>query len=167
MWVPSLGQENILEESMATHSSILSRPGKSHELRSLTGYRLQVGKEPDMSEVTEHKQMSIYCCFVARIILSNLRFLCSVTMTFNTLKDKIYALKDQMVHDQIVRLQCQFFMIKYQFFFSYLNFPKLKSHVVKPNRKQVKLFCYMLLSIGFLFLIKYCQLFIHVQLYYY
>ena len=33
MWVPSLGQEDLLEEGMATHSSILA--GESHEQRSL------------------------------------------------------------------------------------------------------------------------------------
>ena len=32
-WVPSMGQEDALEEEMATHSSIV--PGKSHGERSL------------------------------------------------------------------------------------------------------------------------------------
>ena len=36
MWVQSLGQEDLLEEGMATHSSILA--GKSHGQRSLAGY---------------------------------------------------------------------------------------------------------------------------------
>ena len=36
MWVPSLGQEDALEKSMATNSSILT--WKSHEHRSLAGY---------------------------------------------------------------------------------------------------------------------------------
>ena len=33
MWIPSLGQEDPLEKSMATHWS-----GKSHGQRSLVGY---------------------------------------------------------------------------------------------------------------------------------
>ena len=36
-WVPSLGQEDTLEQEMATHSSIL---GKSYGQRSLVGYSL-------------------------------------------------------------------------------------------------------------------------------
>jgi len=36
MWVQSLGQEDLLEEGMATHSSILA--GKSYGQRSLEGY---------------------------------------------------------------------------------------------------------------------------------
>ena len=35
-WVRFLGQEDPLEEEMATHSSIL--PGKFHGQRSLAGY---------------------------------------------------------------------------------------------------------------------------------
>ena len=35
--VPSLGQEDPLEEKMATHYSIFL-PGKPHEQRSLAGY---------------------------------------------------------------------------------------------------------------------------------
>ena len=36
MWVPSLGQEDPMEEGMATHSTIL--PGEPHGQRSLGGY---------------------------------------------------------------------------------------------------------------------------------
>ena len=36
--IPSLGREDLLEEEMANHSSIL--PGKPHGRRSLAGYRL-------------------------------------------------------------------------------------------------------------------------------
>ena len=36
-WVQSLGQEDALEEKVATHSNILAW-GKSHEQRSLVGY---------------------------------------------------------------------------------------------------------------------------------
>ena len=39
MWVQSLGQEDPLEEEMATHSSVLA--GKSHGQRSLAGYSLR------------------------------------------------------------------------------------------------------------------------------
>ena len=41
--VQSLGQEDPLEEGMATHFSILA--GESHAQRSLVGYRPQGGKE--------------------------------------------------------------------------------------------------------------------------
>ena len=46
--VRSLGQEDPLEEEMATHSSILA--GKSHGLRSLAGYSLWGCKVLDMTE---------------------------------------------------------------------------------------------------------------------
>ena len=36
MWVPSLGQDNPMEEGMATHSSILA--GESHGQGRLVGY---------------------------------------------------------------------------------------------------------------------------------
>ena len=36
IWVQSLGQEDLLEKDMATHSSIL--PGESRGQRSLMGY---------------------------------------------------------------------------------------------------------------------------------
>ena len=48
MQVRSLGQEDPLEEGMATHSSILA--GKSHEQRSLMGYSPWGHKESDMTE---------------------------------------------------------------------------------------------------------------------
>ena len=46
-WVQSLGQEDPLEEEMATHSSIL--PGESHGQRSLAGYSPWDRKESDMT----------------------------------------------------------------------------------------------------------------------
>ena len=46
--VRSLGQEDPLEEGMATHSM----PGESHGQRSLTGYSPQGPKESDTTEVT-------------------------------------------------------------------------------------------------------------------
>ena len=51
--VQSLGQEDSLEEGMATHSSIL--PGESHGQGSLVGYSPQGHKELDVNEATEHK----------------------------------------------------------------------------------------------------------------
>ena len=42
-WVRSLGQEDPLEEDMATHCNIL--PGESHGQRNLTGYCTRNCKE--------------------------------------------------------------------------------------------------------------------------
>ena len=53
MQVWSLGQEDPLEEGMATHSSIL--PGESHGQGSLVGYSPWGHKELDRTEATEHK----------------------------------------------------------------------------------------------------------------
>ena len=50
--VRSLGQEDPLEEEVATHSVFL--PGKSHEQRSLEGYSPWGHKEFETTEVTEH-----------------------------------------------------------------------------------------------------------------
>ena len=56
MQVQSLGQEDPLEEGMATHSSILATPaflpGESHGHRSLVGYSPRGHKESDITEVT-------------------------------------------------------------------------------------------------------------------
>ena len=49
-WVQSLGQEDALEEEMATHSSILA--WKSHGQRSLAEYSLWGCKESDTTEAT-------------------------------------------------------------------------------------------------------------------
>ena len=46
------GQEDPLEESMATHSSILTK--RIHEQRSLVGYNSWGRKESDTTEVTLH-----------------------------------------------------------------------------------------------------------------
>ena len=48
MWVQPLGQEDLLEEGMATHSSFCH--GESHGQRSLVGYSPWGHKEPDMTE---------------------------------------------------------------------------------------------------------------------
>ena len=48
----SLGQEDPLEEELATHSSILAR--ESHGQRSLGGYSPQGHKESDATEVIEN-----------------------------------------------------------------------------------------------------------------
>ena len=50
MWFPSLGQEDSLEEDMATHSSVLA--WRTHGQRSLAGYSPWGHKELDMTEVT-------------------------------------------------------------------------------------------------------------------
>ena len=51
MWAWSLGQEDPLEEGMATHSSILAwRMPWTEE--SLAGYSLKGHKESDMTETT-------------------------------------------------------------------------------------------------------------------
>ena len=47
-WVQSLGQENALEEEMATHSRILDE--KSYGQRSLADYSLWGCKELDITE---------------------------------------------------------------------------------------------------------------------
>ena len=51
-WVQSLGGEDSLEESMATHSSNLA--WKIHGKRSVVGYTLQGRKESDTTEGTQH-----------------------------------------------------------------------------------------------------------------
>ena len=58
MSVQSLGQEDPLEEDMATHSSILTWriPGQ----RSLVGYSPLGHKESDTTEATKHARME-YC----------------------------------------------------------------------------------------------------------
>ena len=52
MSIQSLGLEDPLEESMATHSSILA--GESHGQRSLVGYSPGCHKESDRTEVIKH-----------------------------------------------------------------------------------------------------------------
>ena len=49
MWARSLGLEDPLQKEMATHSSILALPGKSHGQSSLVGYSLWGPKESDMT----------------------------------------------------------------------------------------------------------------------
>ena len=50
MWVRSLGQEDPLEEGMATYLVFL--PGESHGQRSLVGCSPESRKESDMTEAT-------------------------------------------------------------------------------------------------------------------
>ena len=68
MCVRSLGQEDPLEEEMATHSSIL--PGQSHGERSLVGYSPWGCKELDM---TEH--LSMYLMVTAQPSSNSIAFL--------------------------------------------------------------------------------------------
>ena len=58
MHVQFLGQEDPLEEGMATHSIFL--PGESHGQRCLAGYGPWGHKELDMTEVTQHARTHIY-----------------------------------------------------------------------------------------------------------
>ena len=60
-WVWSLGQEEPLEEQIATHSSILA--WKFHGQRSLVGYSPQGSKEPAMTEVVCTHTQSLYYDF--------------------------------------------------------------------------------------------------------
>ena len=50
IYVQFLGQKDLLQQEMATHSSIL--PGKSHGQRSLGGYGPWGHKELDMTKRT-------------------------------------------------------------------------------------------------------------------
>ena len=52
----SLGQEDPLEEGMATHSSGFL-PAESHGQRSLAGYSQWGYKELDTTEVTKHSML--------------------------------------------------------------------------------------------------------------
>ena len=54
MKVRFLGQEDPMEEGMATHSSILG--GESHGQRSLVGYSPRGHKESETTEVTEDRR---------------------------------------------------------------------------------------------------------------
>ena len=67
--VPSLGWEDPLEESMATHSSVLA--WRTHGLRSLVGCRPQGHKEPDAPEAIE--QAGMYCNLHNSVCLPCLR----------------------------------------------------------------------------------------------
>ena len=55
--VSLVGQEDPLEEEMATHPS--TQPGESHGQRSLAGYSPWGRKELDMTEATEQARMTI------------------------------------------------------------------------------------------------------------
>ena len=56
--VSSLGREDPLEETMATHFSIL--PGEYHKQRRLVGYSPQGQKELDMTEWLKQQQAAIH-----------------------------------------------------------------------------------------------------------
>ena len=68
--IPSLGQEDLLEKGMATHSSILAWSGVSHGLRSLAGYRHGC-KE---SHMTEWITLSHYITFTLQDLYHRLGF---------------------------------------------------------------------------------------------
>ena len=52
MWIQSLGGEDPVEERMATHTSPVFLPGKSHGQKSLVGCCLWGLTELDMTEAT-------------------------------------------------------------------------------------------------------------------
>ena len=60
MWVQFPGQEDPLEEGLATHSSILA--WRIPWTEGLAGYRLWGCKESDMTETIEHIQNTILSC---------------------------------------------------------------------------------------------------------
>ena len=70
MWVPSLGQEDPLEKSMATHSSILA--WEIHGQSSLVGYSPRGHKESDTTQATYH----IPRCILLSVKQSNKRRKC-------------------------------------------------------------------------------------------
>ena len=74
--VKSLGGEDPLEESMATHSVFLL--GKSHGQRSLVGYNLQCCRESDTTEVTEHACTHMYAAGAAAKSLQSCPTLCDL-----------------------------------------------------------------------------------------
>ena len=57
-WIPSLYQEDPLEEGMATHFSIL--PRESHKQRSLEVYGPQNNNELDKTDKTQYSMHIIY-----------------------------------------------------------------------------------------------------------
>ena len=61
--VPSLGQEDPLEQKMATHSRSL--PGKFHGQRSLAGYSPRGHKELDMTEHMHTHQIFIINAYLS------------------------------------------------------------------------------------------------------
>ena len=65
MWVWSLGQENPLEEEMATHSNILA--GKSHGQKGLAGYNTCGHKESDTTEHKVHIHYILKCLITCKL----------------------------------------------------------------------------------------------------
>ena len=70
MWVQSLGQEDLLEKEMATHSSILA--WKIHEQSRLVGYSPWGSKESDMTEHTQHTHSVRNCRKGFRYVADNM-----------------------------------------------------------------------------------------------
>ena len=57
MQVQSLGQEDPLERGMAWQPTSVFLPGESHGQRSLAGCIPWGRKEPDTTEVAEHREL--------------------------------------------------------------------------------------------------------------
>ena len=78
-WVQSLGQEDLLEEEMATNSSILA--WEIPQTRRLAGYRLWGYKRVKHDLVTEHARMclifirSYYLCTAISVLVLLLNFI--------------------------------------------------------------------------------------------
>jgi len=67
-WVQSLGQEDLLEQAMVTHSSTLA--GKSHGRRSVVGYSPWGCKESDTTEQLHfHFHIDSYSCICVYIYI--------------------------------------------------------------------------------------------------
>ena len=67
-WVQSLGQEDLLEKELATHSSIFA--WKFHRKRSLAGYGPWGCKESDMTEhecANIHTHTHIITCIIIMV----------------------------------------------------------------------------------------------------
>ena len=98
MWVRSLGQEDPLEEEVATHSSILA--WKFHGQRNLVGYSLWVCKRVRYDWVTKTtikipfmnciKYNSLFVLFMRKLGIMSLRYFWSAP--FSDLYLKCYKL---------------------------------------------------------------------------
>ena len=97
MWVQPLSWEDLLEEEMAIHSSILAWkiPGQ----KSLVGYSPQGRKESDMTVVTQHAhRVDIKVHWIYSIIEYHFKFSWSAAISFEfneTIDVYIQIVKDE------------------------------------------------------------------------
>ncbi len=85
-WVRSLGQEDPLEEEMATNPVFM--PGKSHGPRSLVGYSPWGHKE---SDTTEQLSYALLCSRNEHSIANQLYFSIILKISFLSLKIQTFA----------------------------------------------------------------------------